>query len=950
MSRHGGVGLDERGATSPPERRASFRERDRLHERGDVMAALDLVLSGERRHVSRVLVVEGGPGLGKTALVNAAKVHGGERDWTVRSVECRPTDRQTPFAAAAGLFGPEVAEAFRRSGTDAARAVMWEALDGAATNGVLLVIDDARLADDDTWVWLLDLMARPPQTPIAVVIAAEPRAPGTDVSALDVLAAHPRSHVFRLLGLSEGAVAALLRERFPSHDIPRRLPVALHEATAGCPLLVHRALSALRHRGIEPSAALHAGRWTLASPSIVSWVLARLRDAPTDAIAALRAVAVLGDGTDVRSVAAVASAFGGMADANGIADHLADRDILMRSRSLAFVHPIVRLSIYEEISSTLRSAAHRLAAQHARATHRPEAEVAEHLLHTDPDGDPRTVEALLEAAQRRLDADLLDDVDQYVARALAEPPSARQLPAVLSVRAVLRARAGEGDPVEVLREAAAVASELMPVVRAGLEVVETIGNRHAALDVVTLLSSLSIDAPLEPADRVALGVHRLLLEGTRTSRDELRQALEDLQLQPHTGGRRGHDAPVVQLATLATVVERAADPAAHTVEDLVAIVHDGVPLTRLLRSPLLTQLLADLARLLVGAGEVAAAHDLVETCVASIDPSSDAWAWLELSRIEADVACGRLAAAERDLAALLASSVFHGDPRDGAEHLLYFVRDLRGEAVGDPSAVGSRVRHELTQASVWQQLHLLELEARVSVARGDHRTAAVRYRTARDIASLARVSNPAVTGWRSGMAATLVAQGDMAGAREMATEELTAAEAFGALPCVARALRALADATLDVETRIDLLKRAHRLLDGRPLALDRCLTDLALGAALHRAERDEAARLTLRRAADLAVRMDAGTLMEAAHRELVAAGARPRRLAQSGASALTPAERKVAGLAAAGRKNSEIASDLYISVKTVESHLARVYRKLEVDGRTQLMDQWLRLMEQIDPL
>ena len=951
MNRFTGFELEERVSTSLPERRTTYFVQDRLPERGDVIAALDRMLSGERRHVSPVLLLEGGPGLGKTALINAARVRGAASGWTVRAVECRPSDLRTPFSTGAGLFGHSVTSALRSGGPDEARHAMGAALGAAAGQGVLLLIDDARLADEETWGWLLDLVARPHGVSVALVVASEPRAPGSGVSALDVLAAHPSSHVFRLRGLSEASVDVLLRERFPFHQIPERLPAALFEATDGCPLLVHRALSTLSDRGLEPSAALDGGRWGLASPSIVSWVLARLRDAPAAVVAALRAVSVLGDGTDVRSMEAVAVAFGGVGDANEITDRLTERDILVRSRSLAFVHPIVRLSIYEEISATLRSTAHRLAADHLRRLHRPEVEIADHLLHTDPHGDPRTVEALLEAAQRRLDADDLYDVDLFVARALAEPPTAEQLPALLATRSIICARTGVGDPVEALREAFAVCVDRAPIIRAGLEMIEAVVDRHAALDAMQLLEAMSVGVDLEPVDAVTLRLHRVLLEGTRAARDELSTAMEELSRVRHvSGGHRGHDPSISRVAMLANIVGRAADPAFSGVEELVAVVHDGVPLARMLRRPLLTHLLVDLAHLLVGAGEVAAAEDLITACLAAIDHTSDAWPWLELSRIELDVACGRLAAAERDLVAMLDTSTVRGDPRHGADHLLYFVRDVRGEQTGDPVVLGSRVRHELTQASVWQQLRLLELEARVRSARGDRRTAATRYRTARDLAALARVTNPAVTGWRSGMASTLLALGDVAGARILAIEELAAAEDFGAAPCVARALRALAGATPDVETRIDLLKRAHRLLEGRSLLMDRCLTDLALGAALHLADRDEAARLTLRRAADIAVRMDAGTLMEEAHRELVAAGARPRRLAQSGASALTPAERKVAGLAAAGRKNTEIASDLYISVKTVESHLARVYRKLEVDGRAQLIDDWLRLMEQIDPL
>jgi DNA-binding CsgD family transcriptional regulator len=54
--------------------------------------------------------------------------------------------------------------------------------------------------------------------------------------------------------------------------------------------------------------------------------------------------------------------------------------------------------------------------------------------------------------------------------------------------------------------------------------------------------------------------------------------------------------------------------------------------------------------------------------------------------------------------------------------------------------------------------------------------------------------------------------------------------------------------------------------------------------------------------------------------------------------ALTGREREVALLAARGRTSPQIASALYLSVRTVDTHLSRVYRKLMIDGRHELAD------------
>ena len=77
-------------------------------------------------------------------------------------------------------------------------------------------------------------------------------------------------------------------------------------------------------------------------------------------------------------------------------------------------------------------------------------------------------------------------------------------------------------------------------------------------------------------------------------------------------------------------------------------------------------------------------------------------------------------------------------------------------------------------------------------------------------------------------------------------------------------------------------------------------------------------------------------LAERARTELRAAGGRARGPETSGVSALTASERRVAELAAGGHSNREIAQALFVTRKTVETHLGHVYRKLGVTGRGKL--------------
>ena len=130
----------------------------------------------------------------------------------------------------------------------------------------------------------------------------------------------------------------------------------------------------------------------------------------------------------------------------------------------------------------------------------------------------------------------------------------------------------------------------------------------------------------------------------------------------------------------------------------------------------------------------------------------------------------------------------------------------------------------------------------------------------------------------------------------------------------------------------------HRwpVLQRTPMRLEHASALLELGAHLRRAGERSAARDPLRRALGLAHACGAMPLAERARDELLLAGARPRRDAQVGRDALTAAELRVARLAADGLTNREIAQQLFITIKTVEGHLARTFRKLDVHRRDDL--------------
>jgi DNA-binding NarL/FixJ family response regulator len=173
-------------------------------------------------------------------------------------------------------------------------------------------------------------------------------------------------------------------------------------------------------------------------------------------------------------------------------------------------------------------------------------------------------------------------------------------------------------------------------------------------------------------------------------------------------------------------------------------------------------------------------------------------------------------------------------------------------------------------------------------------------------------------------------------ARELVNSELADARAFGAPRALGVALR-VSGLVHGGEEGLRLLQESVAVLRQSPAMLERAHSLAELGAALRRAGRRTEARAPLAEALELAARCGARPLAARAREELQATGARPRREWRTGVEALTPSELRVARLAAEGMTNREIAQTLYVTLKTVEAHLASTYGKLAIAGRSELM-------------
>jgi DNA-binding CsgD family transcriptional regulator len=135
----------------------------------------------------------------------------------------------------------------------------------------------------------------------------------------------------------------------------------------------------------------------------------------------------------------------------------------------------------------------------------------------------------------------------------------------------------------------------------------------------------------------------------------------------------------------------------------------------------------------------------------------------------------------------------------------------------------------------------------------------------------------------------------------------------------------------------DFYRESISQLERCRMALDLARAHLLYGQWLRRAKRRRGARAELHTAYDAFVRMGAERFADQAAAELRAAGEHARARTPQTTAGLTPQEARIADLVASGASNSEIAAQLFISPSTVDYHLRKVFRKLAVASRTQLV-------------
>ncbi|MGD1220942.1 AAA family ATPase [Streptomyces krungchingensis] len=430
-----------------------------LWERDEEVATFEEAIGALRADSASsgsLLVFSGEAGLGKTALLAEARRIAESSGCTVWSARGGETVTSVPFNVVRQLLQPALVSLL----PEEAREYLgdWYDIAGPALGitepgdrqpdpqGVcdglvaavrrlarrdwplVLLIDDAHWADQETLRWLAAFAERLDDLSVLVVVARRPGGvSGESARLLDAVAATALP-IATLNALTPAAAAGLTRATLGEHaDAPFCREV--WAVTGGNPYETVELLAKVQDSDLEPAEGSAAELRDLNRSARGRGLVARLEGLGIDATRFAWAAAILGTGISLDLAAQLA----GMQtdEAHRCTELLGAARILTRvdpangqvgDGELEFVHPLIATAVYRSIPDALRTAMHGQAAWAVTESGRGAAAASRHLLEVHPDDDPELVEQMREAAREHLAVGAPDAARRCLERALKEPP------------------------------------------------------------------------------------------------------------------------------------------------------------------------------------------------------------------------------------------------------------------------------------------------------------------------------------------------------------------------------------------------------------------------------------------------------------------------------------------------------------------------------------------------
>jgi DNA-binding CsgD family transcriptional regulator/tetratricopeptide (TPR) repeat protein len=941
-----------------PDAQPALVARPTLLERERELVVLTELVAGVRAGRGALVLVEGPAGIGKTGLLTAVRQLAATAGLEVLPARGSELEREFSYGMVRQLFEPRLASAApdeRRellsgaaalaarlfaedalaeadgAGADVTFATLhglfWLTANLAAESPLLLVLDDLHWGDAASLRWLAYLGRRLEGLPVLIVAALRPAEPGADAALLAEVASDPNAVVLRPAALSRDAVALLVRGEL-GLDADDPFCDACYDASGGNPLLLQQLLGALQGEGVQPRGSEAHRVQGIGAGAVSRFVQLRLMRLPPAATALARAVAVLGDGVELARAAGLAGLE--HADAADAAGLLSRVGIFRRETPLGFAHPLVRSAVYDDLTGAERQHAHARAARLLADSGAAAEEIAAHLLLAPRAGDRAVVETLREAAQLAVARGAPENAATYLRRALDEPPPDALRAAVLFELGIAERRLDAPVAVERLAEAVAFSADPVQAAQASLEYGRALWFANRPIDAADVFSDAVArlgDAEPDLKERLESEIIFSTRQEPKLHRIGLAQAEQVRKRQLHGG--IGTHLLVAELSVEQSFTGRGRERAVDLAKQALAggsLLREG------------SVAFYNAVNALMFAGEFELARRLYNEAIDEARQRGDLFNVGGMLGFHgcAALLMGDLLDAEADLHEALEISEARGMRAALSYHCGTLAEVLveRGE-LDEAAGVLSLVELEPQGVVSGHFFNTVRATGIVLLARGEPELAlAAATRLGESMAAI-EMEHPGYMPWRSQAASALTALGRIEEARAVGREGVAVARRWGAPHAVGVALRTLGLAEGGEEGE-RLLRESVDVLAKSSARLEHAKALVELGAALRRSNRRADAREPLRQGLEAATICHATPLAKRAETELLATGARPRRIALRGVESLTVSERRVAGMAAEGKTNREIAQALFVTAKTVEVHLSSTYRKLGISSRSQL--------------